>query len=246
MLTEEQANQLRLEQYALEDAEIRYDKVQQQLEKYNTLLNTIKDNYNSYTPEQKARISAKMWDISAKYRELKDQSYKYSIAQYEAQQQIDYYNQLATQQAPTNWGQRRRQVYVPETVIEPTPEVVTSDIPTQGDTIQVNSEYIPWDWINNYPGHSNAIMTAANSRFPTPQTIAEREGTWGSRWNTYPSWPSRTFGHNTPDYTPNEIQRVRWLRWNDYLQWMKDLEKYRGYNVVNQNAYKNWNKWTLN
>jgi flagellar biosynthesis chaperone FliJ len=60
MLTEEQANQLRLEQYALEDAEIRYNKVQQQLEKYNTLLNTIKDNYNSYTPEQKARISAKM------------------------------------------------------------------------------------------------------------------------------------------------------------------------------------------
>lgn len=113
MLTEEQANQLRLEQYALEDAEIRYNKVQQQLEKYNTLLNTIKDNYNSYTPEQKARISAKMWDISAKYRELKDQSYKYSIAQYEAQQQIDYYNGLANQQPAT---QTRRRTVKPNSL----------------------------------------------------------------------------------------------------------------------------------
>ena len=42
---------------------------------------------------------------------------------------------------------------------------------------------------------------------------------------------------------PYEIQNVRNLRWNDYLQWLKDLENNYWYNVIWQRAYRNWNSY---
>ena len=42
---------------------------------------------------------------------------------------------------------------------------------------------------------------------------------------------------------PYEIQNVRNLRWNDYLQWLKNLEDNYWYNVIWQRAYRNWNSY---
>lgn len=107
MLTEEQAHQLNLNQHALEAAEIGYNNVSNKLAQYDNLLASIKNNYASYSPAQKARLSALIPQLSAKYNELKQQRYKYFMDQYEAQQQISYYNDLAAQQ-PTSIGTRRK------------------------------------------------------------------------------------------------------------------------------------------
>ena len=42
---------------------------------------------------------------------------------------------------------------------------------------------------------------------------------------------------------PYEIQNVRNLRWNDYLQWLKNLEDNYWYNVIWQRAYRNWESY---
>lgn len=42
---------------------------------------------------------------------------------------------------------------------------------------------------------------------------------------------------------PYEIQNVRNLRWNDYLQWLKNLENNYWYNVIWQRAYRNWESY---
>lgn len=42
---------------------------------------------------------------------------------------------------------------------------------------------------------------------------------------------------------PYEIQNVRNLRWDDYLQWLKNLEDNYWYNVIWQRAYRNWNSY---
>lgn len=131
MLTQEQANQLNLQQHALEAAQIGYNQVQAKIDEYDRLLNSIKDNYNSYSPEQKAKISSMMWQISAQYQDLKQQRQNYSLAQYEAQQQIWYYNNLAAQQ-PTG-GQKRRVINPGPTPTPnggPTPTPTPTPIPT--------------------------------------------------------------------------------------------------------------------
>lgn len=42
---------------------------------------------------------------------------------------------------------------------------------------------------------------------------------------------------------PYEIQNVRNLRWNDYLQWLRNLEDNYWYNVIWQRAYRNWESY---
>ena len=88
MLTQEQANQLNIQQHALEAAQVWYNQTQEKINRYDAMLWEIRDNYSSYSPEQKARISSLMWEISAEYQALKKQRQDYSLAQYEAQQQI--------------------------------------------------------------------------------------------------------------------------------------------------------------
>ena len=95
MLTEEQAQQLNLNQHALEAAEIGYNKASAELNRYDELLNWIKNNYSTYTPEQKEKLSAMMPEVTAKYNELKAKKEQYFMDQYEAKQQIDYYNNLS-------------------------------------------------------------------------------------------------------------------------------------------------------
>jgi hypothetical protein len=72
-------------------------------------LNEIKNNFNSYSPEKQAQVSSLLDSVANKYQELKNQRERYSLAQYEAQQQIDYYNQLAAQPPK----QTRRQIKTP-------------------------------------------------------------------------------------------------------------------------------------
>lgn len=147
MLTQEQANQLNIQQHALEAAQVWYNQTQEKINRYDAMLWEIRDNYSSYSPEQKARISSLMWEISAEYQALKKQRQDYSLAQYEAQQQIWYYNQLNAQQPAPQGGQRRRvintgptpEIIVPETTIVPEPIIETP----------VKWQFWGEGWINN-------------------------------------------------------------------------------------------------
>ena len=125
MLTEQQAHELNLQQHALEAAEIWYNRTQAKLDEYNSMLASIRDNYSSYTPEQQEKVSSLMDKVTQDYQALKKQREDYSLARYEAQQQINYYNDLSAKQqpAPQAWQKRRA-------IQQPTWEVIEEVVVT--------------------------------------------------------------------------------------------------------------------
>ena len=237
MLTQEQANQLNLQQHALEAAQIGYNQVQAKLDKYDSLLNEIKNNYASYSPEQKARISSLMWNISAQYQDLKRQRENYSLAQYEAQQQIWYYNNLAAQQPAPQGGQRRRIVKVPPTpnwgpTPAPTPNGGPTPTPTPNREFYDNTDVAnrmfgtgnyqristyDWDYFRNggttiYPNGGISFEAAPE---PNPESI-----NLYSKYYSYKADPNNWMHHlnylhqNMPNYfNVDEAGRQRlWMR----------------------------------
>lgn len=220
--------------------------------KYNNYMAAFK-GYADASPETKAKLQGTMERALADFDQLKLNMYAAEDRIAQAQNRVNSYADIQPVVVTPTWGQRRRQIVIPEPeVVTPEPVVIPQEVAeTQGRlpqnwVVQMESSYTP-SWINSRAQYPNTTMTAANSRFPTPQTAAERRGTWDSRWNTYTPASSRThIWPYTSDVVPVEIQNVRKLRWNDYLKWMQDLEKYWWYTVVGQNAYKNWYKWNLN
>lgn len=120
MLTQEQADKMLLAQNQLEAAQVSYNNLQKKLDSYDRIMNEVSANYNNYSAEQKAKIDSLLPQISEQYNLMRQQKQDQYLAQYEAQQQIDYYNQLDAQQsAPAAWW--RRKIVIPEEVIVPTP-----------------------------------------------------------------------------------------------------------------------------
>lgn len=214
--------------------------------KYNRYQEAFK-TYANATPEQQERARWAMQNLLNSYNQLRLDMYAAEDRINQAQNAVNNLNTYVVPQSPSRGGgQRRRQVVVPEVVVGPieTPQEVINmqnRLPQNG-VVQMSTSYSP-SWINSQP----TTISSAGSRYPTPQTIAEKQGTRDSRRNQYtPASSQYHIWYYTPDTIPAEIQRVRQLRWNDYLQGMNDLEKYRGYTVVGQNAYKNWNRYNLN
>lgn len=160
MLTQDQERQLRIAENQLEQTSLMYNDAQKKLDSYANTLNQISANYNNYTPEQKAKIAALLPEVSQKYNDLKAKKEQYFMSQYEARQQIDYYNRLNAQQvAPTNLGTRRRVTRTPSyrnPTPTPTPTPTPNVNPNQGGNPNPELErYDNTDIANRFFGEGN-------------------------------------------------------------------------------------------
>ena len=111
MLTQEQARALNVEQHALEAAELRQMDAQKKIDNYTDMLNKVREQADSYTPEQKAKIAELMPQISEWYENAKAERAQAEDSYWQHLNKINEYRALdAAQQAqPTQgWGQRRR------------------------------------------------------------------------------------------------------------------------------------------
>lgn len=177
MLTQEQANQLALAQNQLEQAEISYNELQNKINSYEKIMNEVSANYNSYSPEKKAQIDSLLPQLSEQYALVKQQRQNQYLAQYEAQQQINYYNQLNAQQAEpvvTAW-QRRRTVS--------TPTYTPTYTPTQVD-FSMGYWETPYS-TNWYGAYTSGWIWAFSSNFPNEWWV-DYNVPW---WVNTEGWP---------------------------------------------------------
>ena len=175
--------------------------------------------YASASPEVQERARWAMQAALEDYNKLRDNMLAAENRIAMAQNAVNNINSIIAQSQISTWGQRRRTVTQPQQYMTPMTDMVG------------------WMSTVNWP-QQGYITQPQPKQYMTPMT--DMVG-WMSTANWIAVW--------TPaprDTTPLEIRRVRGLKWNDYLQWMKDLEKYWGYRVVDQKAYKNWNKYSLN
>lgn len=107
--------------------------------KYNNYMAAFK-GYADASPETKAKLQGTMERALADFDQLKLNMYAAEDRIAQAQNRVNSYANIQPVVVTPAWGQRRRQVVVPETVIEPAPtqEVV---VPAWG---------FWWDgWVNN-------------------------------------------------------------------------------------------------
>ena len=209
MLTQEQANQLALAQNQLEQAEISYNELQNKINSYEKIMNEVSANYNSYSPEKKAQIDSLLPQLSEQYALVKQQRQNQYLAQYEAQQQINYYNQLNTQQAEpvvTAW-QRRRTVS--------TPTYTPTYTPTQVD-FSMRYWEAPYS-TNWYGAYTSEWIWAFSSKFPNEWWVDYNVPWWVSTAN-WPRFVGRTQNTNAQaqQYMTPITEMVGWMSTVDW------------------------------
>lgn len=264
MPTQEEINAAQVE---LDIANDNYAALADKYNQYNRIFNAYKNS----SPEAQERASGLMQEALNNYEQLKQQIYAAEDRIAVAQNRVNSINEtIAAQQTAAaspvyQWGQKRRTITYDNPVnwdmVTPWVQIPEKrENITQGNKVKMTSTYVP-NWTE--PQYSNTTIWNVDNKYWVPPEIQEVR--W-LRWNEYLQWLNnlenqwytviwqtaykdwnsyKTNVYTTPVYTPAEIQRVRWLSGADYLRWMQDLGKYRGYNVVNENAYKNWSKWAL-
>lgn len=207
MLTQEQANQMTIAQNQLEQAQLSYNALQNKINSYEKILNEVSSNYNSYTPEQKAKIDGLLPQLSEQYNQIKKQKQDQFLAQYDAQQQIDYYNRLnAEQSAAANTAGQRRRVVTPTPVtpepVPTTPEVSSNyTAPQFGYTWSPAWNYSnPWQWQNGQQGWVNYDLPGRVSTANWPRFVGRTQNT-----NTQPE-----------QYATPIIEMVGWMSTVDW------------------------------
>lgn len=197
MPTEEQINAANVE------LQIANDNYAALANKYNRYQEAFK-TYANATPEQQERARWAMQNLLNSYNQLRLDMYAAEDRINQAQSAINNLNTYVAPQSPSRGGgQRRRQVIVPEVVVEPieTPQEVVVETP------------ISW-------GEANIV--AQPITFPAPQTVrqaAAEYNTFTPRFVNNNTWtitnPYANFVNPnlvTP-YTPRPKRRMSWYWW---------------------------------
>ena len=238
MLTQEQANALNLEQHALEAAELRQMDAQKEIDKYEKLLTDIRDNINSYTPEQREKIADMLPRLTEGYNSAKDKRAKAEDDYCQRINKINEYKALDAQQTALAPQQtRRRKVETPNNYFGGEWRSTLQDgtlISPDGMTIV----YPDWSISIWEPGMSS--INDAIGRISTPE--GPRYG-WGIKtvihpstqqeqymtpitewigWISTPEGPRYSWGIKTVvQEQPQQYQTpiTEWIGWGSTVNW---------------------------
>ena len=209
--------------------------------KYNNYMAAFK-GYADASPETKAKLQGTMERALADFDQLKLNMYAAEDRIAQAQNRVNSYADIQPVVVTPAWGQRRRQVVVPETVIEPTPtqEVI---VPAWGfwwdGWVNNNGTLISPDWATKvYPdwsisfgGVEETPINANNNqnrqfiKFPEQKTVSQtaREyNTFTPRFITYNNRNTWTITAPTAEfinpnlvtpYTPRPRRRMSGYWW---------------------------------
>lgn len=218
--------------------------------KYNSYLKVF-DAYKNASPETQQRAQWVMQRMMNNFEDLKLNMYAAEDRIAVAQNRVNEINSIVPTVTTTAPARRR-------TVVPPTP---TNDELRLNEYL--NAWYVVWqDWLVHSPNwalvESNGYNINSKWQWTpiiknpvfdnlTNQQYVDNYKNSQSQVSINPaiintnSWIRWTISQAPA--IPYEIQNVRNLRWNEYLQWLNDLQNNYWYNVIWQRAYRNWQSY---
>ncbi len=216
MPTQEELNAAQVE------LDIANDNYAQLANRYNQYQKLFQE-YAKSSPEVQNRAANAMWRALEDFYQIQEKMRTAEDRVAVAQNAVNNYNSVIANQPqqtiPSQPIVRRRVATPNETIIQPEPQFLdnrTKSVVNNPVFNKLNEQQYLYNYRRPQVNSSPAIIT-------------------NSEWIywTLSSAPA----------VPYEIQNVRKLRWNDYLQWLKNLEDNYWYNVIWQRAYRNWNSY---
>lgn len=184
---------------------------------YNTYRNVLQA-YANASPEKQAAASGYMRDIMDNFQAIKLAMYWAEDRVQQAQNAVNSLNEVTVAQ-PTQTSTVRRRQY-PNNYEEVLP--ATTTVP---ENLKNSRTYQYFQNLNN----KNSSYIPTSNYQPNQSMINNNLGL---------SWSITA----APE-VPYEIQNVRKLRWDSYLQWLNELQNKYWYNVIWQRAYRNNNSY---
>ena len=184
---------------------------------YNTYRNVLQA-YANASPEKQAAASGYMRDVMDNFQAIKLAMYWAEDRVQQAQNAVNSLNEVTVAQ-PTQTSTVRRRQY-PNNYEEVLP--ATTTVP---ENLKNSRTYQYFQNLNN----KNSSYIPTSNYQPNQSMINNNLGL---------SWSITA----TPE-VPYEIQNVRKLRWDSYLQWLNELQNKYWYNVIWQRAYRNNNSY---
>lgn len=184
---------------------------------YNTYRNVLQA-YANASPEKQAAASGYMRDVMDNFQAIKLAMYWAEDRVQQAQNAVNSLNEVTVTQ-PTQTSTVRRRQY-PNNYEEVLP--ATTTVP---ENLKNSRTYQYFQNLNN----KNSSYIPTSNYQPNPSMINNNLGL---------SWSITA----APE-VPYEIQNVRKLRWDSYLQWLNELQDKYWYNVIWQRAYRNNNSY---
>lgn len=219
------------------ELQIANDNYAQLADRYNKYQKLFQE-YASASPEVQDRATEAMWRALEDYYQLQDKMRAAEDRIAVAQNAVNSYNEIMAQQPTvrqtTNVATRRREV--PTTTIIPEAQQL---IPNWMSTAQWE---VPW-YTNTRPTQTVRWINPTLDRLSEQQYVNNYRtqpniNPWIVNTNLWLSW-----NISAAPAVPYEIQNVRWLRWDAYLQWLNNLQNNYWYNVIGQRAYRNGNSY---
>lgn len=225
MPTQEELNAAQVE------LDIANDNYAQLANRYNQYQKLFQE-YAKSSPAVQNRAANAMWRALEDFYQIQEKMRTAEDRIAVAQNAVNNYNNIiANQPQQTVSSQpiaRRRTVVPNETIIQPEPK------PLNNEPLEVINIDRARPLVNN-PVFNKLNEQQYLYNYRRPQVNSSPAIITNSEWIYWTLSPAPAI--------PYEIQNVRNLRWNDYLQWLKDLENNYWYNVIWQRAYRNWNSY---
>lgn len=110
MLTQQQANDLNIQQHAMEAAEIAQSKAQKEMDRYYQAMQNATNQYNNLSPENQAKVTALLPEITNKYNQAKAARARAEDAYWQSLNKVNQYKALDAQQVSIQAPGKRRVV----------------------------------------------------------------------------------------------------------------------------------------
>lgn len=110
MLTQQQANDLNIQQHAMEAAEIAQSKAQKEMDRYYQAMQNATNQYNNLSPENQAKVTALLPEITNKYNQAKAARARAEDVYWQSLNKVNQYKALDAQQVSIQAPGKRRVV----------------------------------------------------------------------------------------------------------------------------------------